>query len=471
MGDGALLDLVSRGRKDAYFTNADARRTWFGAPYERRSASTREIRVEYPEAGARFGHWVDIDLPRVGDILYSADIRIQMPTWLPPPVAALNKTHTVEVESRVWPGTFLQYGWTNGVANYLIKRWAVFADNIMLLEGWGEFNTWFPDMETSHQHAPLLHASTGIHTATPRELQRAATPGELVFRLPLMGCQGDRDVGLPLCALPGQRLYVRLWLADKKELVESSLKQYVAGPTPETFLPEYEICPEPWGSRAIRIDGVPSEYTTLMDYEIGQPYIYGRFGVLHLDEEARVALRAIPHSITFRQEQREDFIIKPDDFLAGSLKRRLEIHGMFQALYLTITSEARLQQNKYRLIDPPTFPIAGEWLNNLSLNVNGLDRIYAWDPKKFQELANNTQMRRDIHPRLYFLIFGVNPYVHEPAGTCNLSRVQKATLLLDLVDQPPDPTTGSNQAFASVLGLSWNVFEIRDGVGRLKYAD
>ena len=123
------------------------------------------------------------------------------------------------------------------------------------------------------------------------------------------------------------------------------------------------------------------------------------------------------------------------------------------------------------MIDPPTFPIAGEWLDNLSLNVNGLDRIFEWPPKKFQELANNTQMRRDIHPRLYFLIFGVNPYVHEPAGTCNLSRVQKATLSLELIAQPPDPTTGSNQAFASVLGLSWNVFEIRDGVGRLKYAD
>ena len=147
MSTGALLDLTARGRKDAYFLGTTAgSRQYFGSAYERRGPSAREIRIQATETGARFGHWVDIELPRVGDVLMTADIRIQMPTWLPADVAAINRRNgvIVEVESREYPGVFSAFGWTNGIANYLIERWALFADSAMLVEGWGDFNSWFP---------------------------------------------------------------------------------------------------------------------------------------------------------------------------------------------------------------------------------------------------------------------------------------------------------------------------------------
>lgn len=471
MSDGAMLELVGRGAKDAFFTNAEARRTWFGTPYERRSPSTREIRLVYPEAGARFGHWVDIELPRSSDILMSIDVRVKLPTWLPPAVAALNRVSTVTVESQTWPGQFLPYGWTNGIANYLIKRWALYADNVMLLDGWGDFNSWFPDMETTHFHAPLIHASTGTHNGSNANVQRNATPPELVFRLPIPGCQSTLDAGLPLCALRDQRLFVRLWFADKTELVESGLYDTVPTADPETFLPRYEPCPAPWGGRRIKIDGVLSEHVTLRDYEIGQPYVYARCAVLNLDDEARTAIRAVPQAITFRQELRQDFTIEDADWNpTAQFKQELEIHGLFQALFFGIIGSARRAQNKYRDINPPGVPVAPEWVNTLGLIVNGSERIAFWPPKKFQELANNTQLRRDVEAQLYFLIFGINPDT-EPAGPCNLSRTQKVLLTMQLNDVFQDPMAESRQAFGSVRGLSWNVFQIRDGRCQLLYSD
>ena len=113
MSEGAIQDLVSRGKKDAYFIQG-AQSGLFGGRWGPRSPATREIREEYPFSPARFGHWVDIDLPRVGDMLMSADIHIKMPTWLPPSIAALNRTHYVSVanpaatggstsrDSRIW---------------------------------------------------------------------------------------------------------------------------------------------------------------------------------------------------------------------------------------------------------------------------------------------------------------------------------------------------------------------------------
>jgi hypothetical protein len=473
MSDGALLELVSRGKKDAYFIQG-GRRTWFGTEYERRPAQTRDIRLAYPIGPVSFDHWFDIELPRDSDILMSVDIRIKMPTWLPSPVAAVNRTKIVEVDSgtknlfgqTVWA----RYGWTNGISNYLFGRWALFADNYMLTEGWGEFNSWFPDMETTQNRAPIIHASTGTHNGSERRIQWNAAPPELVFRVPLIGCQGDEDVGLPLCALKGQRLYLRFWVLPKEKLVES-------GKLPGLFgeLPKYQVCPAPWGGRAIRIrendgdpTGVISPYTTLQEWEIGAPYVYARFGVLNVEEDVCRALRSQPIQILFRQQQREDWIIEDNQWNpVASYRHQLEIHGYFQALFLGFISNARRSQNKYRDINPPG---GGEWVLNLGLNVNGTDRLHFWPPKKFQELANNTQMARDVEVALYYLIFGVNPE-REPGGACALSRTAKAVLHLNLADVPKDPAEDNRQAAASLLGLSWNVFEIRESVGRLFFID
>jgi hypothetical protein len=470
MSDGTVMELLSRGKQDAYFIQG-SQRSWFGADYSRRSASAREIRIMHTENPPVWGRYVDIELPRTGDILMSADIRIQMPTWLPPAIVALNRRDRVDIDSQT-PGLVARYGWTNGLANYLIKRWALYADNLMLLEGWGAFNSWFPDMETTHFHAPLIHSATGTHDGSDRSIQRASTLPELVFRVPIMGCQNERDVGLPLCALRGQRLYLRLWMADKTELVESTVLTAGAGssgvPQDVSGLPVYELCPAPWGRRRIYVNGVDSGERTLLEREVGPPTVYGRFAVLHVDEELRGALASKPQQILFKQQHREDFVISDREWNPASrYHRRLSIHGFFQALFLGFISTARRKQNKYRDITPPG---GGEWLVDLALSVNGQERIDFWPPKKFQELANNTQLARDVEVDLYYLIFGVNPD-GEPAGTCNLSRTQKATLLLQLNDVPVDPAEASNQADATLMGLSWNVFDIRGGQGRLRFVD
>jgi len=142
----------------------------------------------------------------------------------------------------------------------------------------------------------------------------------------------------------------------------------------------------------------------------------------------------------------------------------LQIHGLFQSLFLVFRSVARTKQNKYTDI----LPSYGAWLSNLSLNVNGQDRIYPWAPKKFTTLVNNTQLARDVNIALYYLIFGISPE-NEPGGACNLSRCQKAALNLTFKDVQVDPMTGINTTYAYILGLSWNVLDIKDGMAIMRF--
>ena len=501
MSDGAIMELVSRGKKDAYQIQ-DANRSWFGSPYERRSPSTREIRLLYPENPPHFGQWFDVVLPSDGDILTSFDLRITLPTWLPPEVAAINTdtaNYSVQVLSEPYevvasdfvggtqppppiPQTcYTEYGWCNGVANYMFSRWALFVDNVMVLDGYGEFNTWFPDMDTTQLHAPLIHAATGRYddsniASQQLGIQANATLPELVFRVPLPGCQGKGDTGLPLCAFPHQKVYMRFWLLDKTNLVSSGTLVGPLGATPpsgvvQTTLPLYELCPAPWGARPIRVSNLRTgmyEFPgalTLSARALGQPYIYARTSILNVDNELRDSLRKQKFEIRFRQQLRDFWTVDNSAFVAGvNYRRLLQINGFFQSLFLVFRSVARTQQNRYTDI----LPSYGAWLSSLSLNLNGQDRILPWAPKLLTTLANNTQLKRDINVALYYLIFGISPE-DEPGGACNLSRCQKAALNLIFNPVQVDPMTGSNTTYAYIIGQSWNVLDIADGIAILRF--
>jgi hypothetical protein len=470
MSDGALLDLIARGKKDTYFIQNDvSTKSWFKGSYQRRSPSARVIQTEYPTAPARFNNWADIPLPITGDVLLSADIRIQMPSWLPASIVALNtKQNVIKVQGQ--DGNFYRYGWTNGIANFLIQRWALYMDNIEIQQGWGDYNDWNADSETTHLQAPLIHASTGTHDGTAVSIQLNASPQEVLFRVPIAGCQSRTDTGLPLIALRNHRLFIRIWLLDKTVLVES--EQTNTGSPPE-----YESCPAPWGSKPIQVlDNSGNQILsvsgerTVAEYNLGNPVVYGRFTILHLDSEMREIMRTIPHSIRYKQQNREDFTIANVDWPTQSQQisrftKRVELLGLYQRLLLSFRSYARVRQNKYRDITPTG---NGEWLNRLSVIINGAERILPWAPKIMRTLSQNLQLERDVSRALYFLIFGVSPD-SEPAGPILLAQTNKVLLTMELAYIPLDPQFPTRQTFVSITGESWNIMDIQEGIASVRF--
>jgi len=466
MSEGAFMELVSRGKKDAYFIQ-DANKSFFGTPYVQRHPSTFETLYQETENPAIFGHFVDIEIPRYGDILQSAEIRIKMPTWLPDRIATLNsnihldKTGSYTPDIRIGPNR-LYYGWTNGIANFLITRWVLMMDSIQIQEGFGDYNDWQPLSDTTHLKAPLLNYSTGTHDGSDSNIQRNATPPELTFIVPIVG-------PLPIAALKAQRLILRVFLNTKDLMVESSAD---SNGNPE-------ICPTPWGE-SIYINGVLQPETTFTKYQVGNPQIRGRFEIIHVNEESRAQLKSDSHAILFKQQCRQDFVLdntmwptNPGQTTTKNI--RIELQGLFQRLFLGLTSYARTRQNKYRDLSPPLYgPILPEniqYVNSMSVTINNQERISSWATSTFQELTQNLQMKRDITRKLYFIVFGSYLEVDEPAGAINLARTQKAVLSLTLNNILPDPQLGSKLTLASLMGDAWNILDIKDGLARVRYMD
>jgi len=67
------------------------------------------------------------------------------------------------------------------------------------------------------------------------------------------------------------------------------------------------------------------------------------------------------------------------------------------------------------------------------------------------------------------IIFGVEPE-GDVGGAINLARTQKAVLALTLNNILPDQS-GSKLTLASLMGEAWNILDVKDGLGKVRYMD
>jgi hypothetical protein len=263
-----------------------------------------------------------------------------------------------------------------------------------------------------------------------------------------------------------QRLFLRIWIAPLTDLTESSPIVSFVG---DGYNPVYDACPSPWLGRQITVtypDGTVDDTTYRTVSDMGQLVMYGSYDVVHLDEDARAALRREPYEITFKQQYREDLMYDANTFIPGNtLTKRLEIRGFFTSLFLRFLSFGRAEQNKYRDLSPPG---GGEWITALSFVLNGIERVQEWDPVQYRELALKTRTRRDIPEELYSIIFGQEEE-HEPVGALYLTRTHKAQLNFTLANIGIDPVTGQRGAEVALFGVGWNVLQIADGFCRVRF--
>jgi len=488
MSDGAITELHCRGKQDAFFIQ-NAQRTWFGTDYDRRPGGARDIVRIDPYTPVTWNSTVEIDLPRYGDVLKSAEIRINMPTWLPPEVAEMNTNPNKQITlpTNLLPDRQAHYGWVNGIANALITKWELYADNLKLAEGYGQVNQWYPLTRTTHNKAPLIIETAGQHAVDVGPLviaggnrlaiQNNATPPELAFTLPLPGCQGRDDVGLPLWAMRShQRLFLRIKIAPVTTLAESSdFVEVLGGPT------LFDVCPTPWGGKQVYINGLPTAYRTKPLQLMGAPVIYGRYDVLFLDNETREAMAGVPHSIPFSFQMLEGLTFDQNTLIPGyKFSKRLDIRGFFEMLSVRFVSELAILQNRYY----DTFPYPAhsgstlitnfvnrtEWVTDIGLVVNGEERIKVAPADAMDLLVVNTKMPRDMLDKFYFFVFG-EQVDREPAGNLFISRTHKVVLQFTFADVPIQPILNNRACIVTILGRGWNILDIENGFAKARYAD
>jgi hypothetical protein len=115
-------------------------------------------------------------------------------------------------------------------------------------------------------------------------------------------------------------------------------------------------------------------------------------------------------------------------------------------------------------------PIASAWIT-----LNGHDRFSQRDGRYFS-LVQPYQHHENVPTNgINLYSFALKPEEHQPSGTCNMSRIDNATLNLNLTANTVTKTVGgattSRSCKVRVYAVNYNVLRIMSGMGGLAYSN
>jgi len=103
--------------------------------------------------------------------------------------------------------------------------------------------------------------------------------------------------------------------------------------------------------------------------------------------------------------------------------------------------------------------------SSAKLQLNGHERFSVRKPAYFQLVQpyqHHERVPEDKHINVYS--FALKPEEHQPSGTCNMSRIDNATLNLESINQGSSDTV-------KVFAVNYNVLRVMSGMGGLAYSN
>jgi hypothetical protein len=104
------------------------------------------------------------------------------------------------------------------------------------------------------------------------------------------------------------------------------------------------------------------------------------------------------------------------------------------------------------------------------------DRLNEWPVVVWRDVANyykNQKEGRDPNGNpfnVYTMTFGPED-ISRPMGTLNMSRTDASVLYMSLDAIASDPRTNTRKTYVYIYGEAWNICEIKDGKGKIIFAD
>jgi hypothetical protein len=434
-GGAGLLELVARGKKDVFFTG-EPKISFFHSVYARASPWLRETRYILPRNDANFGTYVDFVLDPVADLMRDIHLLVDLPTWLPADIAALNGNSLVTDLS----GN--TYGYTNNIGYYLIEKVQLFQHQAMIYEDFGEAMLLRRISKSRRGQMELHEKVSGGHNGSALAIQRAATPKQLTIRLSLPFDSGERVTGIPVGAIQSFSLRLRIFLRSFKSLVECS---------------DNRIRPSPFDISMLIKTGpqaLPRQFRTKNISDLGKPTIQLRVQHVYVDGISQKILKDTKWTIPYLKAQLNEFTLEETIWKSPSqIRKELEIYGSSQRLRILFQSEANILAGKLSDYSP----ISGKiWFTSCGLRVHGFDRVGVWESDVFEKVTSYSHDRGQYVPNVFLLDSGCEDE-SVPAGTLNFAAIDKPELQVMLVSQPADVRSGSKKSFMRVYADLWDV--------------
>ena len=491
-GQGALFELVARGVKDTYFIK-DANTSFFPytSMYDSSAHHLAERKTMIPINGTTFGNTFEVEIDPYGDIMTECAFEIDLPTWFPQlPIVEGGQLYNPSIANGLYPITSngISYGYVNYVGYFLFEKIQFYQDQFLIQE-WSGDGLLAKQLGEGSYHSSFLKQTLGgqieivdpmTNIPTDRGIQLRATPGHLRITLPLPGLQCPGDAGFPLAATPWQKFRIKATLRKLEDLVVCS---------------DFISKPEPWNVAFTMDFGTLYSFQSKPFNDIGQPTVVLSTIQHYVPPRVQEELRSTVIQIPFRRQFENNFTFGELDYIpldnggTAAVTRRLDGRHPTEKIFWFFRTQNALNRN--RLDDfynnffdfnattdtqPFTEP-HGNFYYNMKLVIAGRDRESLLPPFVLQNMSQLVKDEKGSGVNIgemkwttgekYGTIY---PCPRQPEGTINFTTADRPTLHLELANVRPD-MVGQRASEMRVFTEGWDVYDIREGRGRLLFSN
>jgi hypothetical protein len=502
-GQGALFELVARGNKDTYFLKDSKESTFpYDASYNSSAHHLAERKTFVPLNGVTWGNSFEVEIDPYGDIMTECEFEIDLPTWLPElPINAGGPLYPPSVANGLFPITSVNggnsFGYVNYIGYFLFERIQFYQDQFLIQEWSGDGLLAKQLSEGSYNSSFLQQVLGGLdeprdlitNLPSGRGIQLRATPGHLRLKLPLPGLQCPGDAGFPLVGMAWQKFRIKATLRKLEDLI-------VCSDNTITKLSEGFY---PWSTGPMQYsfdDGGVYTFNPLALTEIGQPTILLSTTQHYLPPQGQEEVRSSAIQIPFRRQFENNFTFGELDYIpldkggTAAVTRRLDGRHPTERIFWFFRTQNALDRNRLDdfyndyfdfNVPSPTQPYTiyrGGFFYVMKLVIAGRDRENLHEPFLWQEICQLVKDEKasglgigemrwstgDNYGTIY-------PAPRQPEGTVNFTTADRPTLYLELANILSSPWIAQRKSEFRVFTEGWNVYDVKEGRGRLLFAN
>jgi hypothetical protein len=406
---GGLMQLVAYGAQDIYLTG-NPQITFFKVVYRRHTNFALEAIEQTFNGTVDFGRKVSCTVSRNGDLIHKVYLQVDLP-------ALANS------------GAGASVAWTRNIGHVIVDYVNIEIGGQEIDRHYGDWlNIWNELTQTAEKEDGynVMIGST-VALTTPAASIPAAT---LYIPFQFWFCRNP-GLALPLIALQYHEVKFNISFRAASEC-------YIThnGSAPSS--------------------GVPS----IANASLYIDYVY-------LDTDERRQFAQVQHEYLIEQLQ----FTGAESYSNSAVKSKLALNHPCKELVWVLQLDSNVAPNKNRWADYTDSAntagkeyVGDDTLASAKLQLNGQDRFSVRDATYFNVVQPYQHHTRCPATGIYVYSFALNPEQHQPSGTVNMSRIDNATLLLDL-------TTGTSPIQLRVYAVNYNVLRIMAGMGGLAYSN
>jgi Major capsid protein N-terminus/Large eukaryotic DNA virus major capsid protein len=444
---GGLMQLVAYGAQDVYLTG-NPQITFFKVMYRRHTHFSLESIEQTFNGQVAFGKKITATISRNGDLIHRMYLRVDIPSM-----------YLANTAAAVAPAVHGGVQWVDNLGHALIKTVDIEIGGQRIDRQYGEWLHVWNELTQAPGHQIGYNSMIGMHPKlttkiTPNAAGAVAAIPAYTMYIPLaFWFNRNPGLALPLIALQYHEIKINFEFRSEEELV--------------------------WITPAVN-GGVPATrlFDGSMNAQLYVDYIY-------MDTDERRRFAQVTHEYLIEQVQfsgAESIVIGGDN---AQRLVKLQLNHPCKELIFMISDQARLNEKKYfdfstgvsaDLLNIPNPPNGGfnaitadglfgakNPIKKVALQLNGHDRFSERDGMYFNMVQPYQHHSNTPSAGINVYSFALKPEEHQPSGTCNMSRIDNASLRLTLEALPAG-------GLVWVFATNYNVLRIMSGMGGLAYS-